>query len=150
MGRVAGERCRLVVVTDEDPRGEPREVILEQIAEGAEAAGLHRGSELRLVPDRRAAIALALEAARPGDAVLFAGKGHEKTIETAEGAVPWDEAAEVRAALARLGWSGSGPLSGAAGERRQLDPRRRERPPDLGRLRGRASGGRSAAVLGLG
>ena len=105
MGRVAGERCRLVVVTDEDPRGEPREVILEQIAEGAEAAGLRRGSELRLVPDRRAAIALALEAARPGDAVLFAGKGHEKTIETAEGAMPWDEAAEVRAALARLGWS---------------------------------------------
>ena len=105
MGRVAGERCRLVVLTDEDPRGEPRETILEQIAEGAEAAGLHHGSELRVVPDRRAAIALALEAARPGDAVLFAGKGHEKTIETAEGAVPWDEAAEVRAALGRLGWS---------------------------------------------
>jgi UDP-N-acetylmuramoyl-L-alanyl-D-glutamate--2,6-diaminopimelate ligase len=104
MGRVAGERCRLVVLTDEDPRGEPRETILEEIAEGAQAAGLRRGSELRLVPDRRAAIALALEAARPGDAVLFAGKGHEKTIETAEGDVPWDEAAEVRAALARLGW----------------------------------------------
>ncbi|HTS14117.1 MAG TPA: cyanophycin synthetase, partial [Candidatus Sulfotelmatobacter sp.] len=106
MGRVAGERCRLVVVTDEDPRGESREAILEAIAEGAEAAGLRRGSELRLVPDRRAAIALAVEAARPGDALLFAGKGHEKTIEMADGDVPWDEAAEVRGALARLGWTG--------------------------------------------
>ncbi|MFI5261320.1 MAG: UDP-N-acetylmuramoyl-L-alanyl-D-glutamate--2,6-diaminopimelate ligase [Candidatus Limnocylindrales bacterium] len=108
MGRIAGERCRLVVLTDEDPRGEPREAILAQIAEGVEAAGLRRGSELRLVPDRRAAIALALEAARPGDAVVFAGKGHEKTIETAEGDVPWDEAGEVRAALARLGWDALG------------------------------------------
>ncbi len=109
MGRIAGERCRLVVLTDEDPRGEPREAILAEIAEGVEAAGLRRGSELRLVPDRRAAIALALEAARPGDAVLFAGKGHEKTIETAEGDVPWDEATEVRAALARLGWDAPDP-----------------------------------------
>jgi len=39
MGRIAGERCRLVVVTDEDPRGEDREAILQEIAAGAEAAG---------------------------------------------------------------------------------------------------------------
>ncbi len=105
MGRVAGERCRLVVLTDEDPRGEERGAILDQIAEGAEGAGLHRGSELRLEPDRRRAIALALEEARPGDVVLFSGKGHEKSIETASGALPWDEAAEVRAALRTLGWA---------------------------------------------
>ena len=39
MGRIAGERARLVVVTDEDPRGEDREAILDEIARGAEAAG---------------------------------------------------------------------------------------------------------------
>src|SRR5439155_248861 len=42
MGRIAGDRCRLVVVTDEDPRGEDREAILDDIARGAEAAGRRR------------------------------------------------------------------------------------------------------------
>ncbi|MBP1704949.1 MAG: UDP-N-acetylmuramoylalanyl-D-glutamate--2,6-diaminopimelate ligase, partial [Chloroflexi bacterium] len=53
MGQVAAERCRLVVLTDEDPRAEDRWAILEQIAAGAEAAGLRRGLGLLLVPDRR-------------------------------------------------------------------------------------------------
>jgi UDP-N-acetylmuramoyl-L-alanyl-D-glutamate--2,6-diaminopimelate ligase len=35
MGRIAGERARIVVVTDEDPRGEDREAILDEIARGA-------------------------------------------------------------------------------------------------------------------
>jgi UDP-N-acetylmuramoyl-L-alanyl-D-glutamate--2,6-diaminopimelate ligase len=104
MGRVAGERCRLVVVTDEDPRGEDRWRILEQIAEGAERAGKRRGHDLRLVADREEAIRTALEEARAGDVVLLAGKGHEKTIEIGGGAIPWDEAAAARRALAALGY----------------------------------------------
>ncbi len=99
MGRVAGERCRLVVVTDEDPRGEDRLAILEAIAEGAEAVGKRRGLDLLIVPDRAEAIATAIGRARPGDAVVLAGKGHEKTIETATGEVAWDEAAVARDAL---------------------------------------------------
>ncbi len=51
---------------------------------GAEAAGKRRGEDLLLIPDRAEAIAAAMAAARPGDAVLLAGKGHEKTIETAD------------------------------------------------------------------
>ncbi|MGH2408673.1 MAG: Mur ligase family protein, partial [Candidatus Limnocylindrales bacterium] len=51
MGRVAGLRCRLVVVTDEDPRGEDREAIIAAIAAGAEAAGRRRGLDLLLIPD---------------------------------------------------------------------------------------------------
>ncbi len=42
-GQVAGERCGLVITTDEDPRGEDPAAILEQIAAGAESAGLRRG-----------------------------------------------------------------------------------------------------------
>jgi UDP-N-acetylmuramoyl-L-alanyl-D-glutamate--2,6-diaminopimelate ligase len=99
MGRVAGERCRIVVLTDEDPRREDRLAILEAIAEGAERAGKRRGEDLLLVPDRAEAISIALRLAQPGDAVLLAGKGHEKTIETAGGEVPWDEAAVARVAL---------------------------------------------------
>ena len=106
MGRVAGTRCRLVVVTDEDPRSEDRLAILEAIAAGAEEAGRHRGRDLLLVPDRPEAVRAGIAAARPGDVVLLAGKGHEKTIEMADGVVPWDEAAEARSALAEAGWRG--------------------------------------------
>jgi UDP-N-acetylmuramoyl-L-alanyl-D-glutamate--2,6-diaminopimelate ligase len=106
MGRIAGERCRLVVVTDEDPRGEDREAILDEIARGAEAAGKRRGHDLLLIADRRAAIAAAFEAARPSDVVLLAGKGHERSIIGRAGAVPWDEAAVAREVLAEQGHAG--------------------------------------------
>jgi UDP-N-acetylmuramoyl-L-alanyl-D-glutamate--2,6-diaminopimelate ligase len=102
MGRVAAERCRIVVLTDEDPRGEDRNRIIEEIAAGAEAAGRVRGRDLLLVPDRQAAIRTAIEQARPGDVVVLAGQGHESTIETAEGSQPWDEREAALAALAAL------------------------------------------------
>ncbi|TAK00361.1 MAG: UDP-N-acetylmuramoyl-L-alanyl-D-glutamate--2,6-diaminopimelate ligase [Chloroflexota bacterium] len=105
MGRIAGERCAVVVITDEDPRGEDREAILAEIAAGATAAGKQGGRDLLLVADRGAAIRAAFERARPGDVVLLAGKGHETTILYADGAMPWDERAEAFAALAELGWT---------------------------------------------
>ena len=104
MGRVAGERCRLVVATDEDPRGEDSMAILEQIAEGAEAAGLRRGEDLLLVPDRRAAIAAAITRARPGDVLLLAGKGHERSILYAGSDLPWDERRVAEECLAAAGY----------------------------------------------
>ncbi|MBX3029310.1 MAG: UDP-N-acetylmuramoyl-L-alanyl-D-glutamate--2,6-diaminopimelate ligase [Chloroflexi bacterium] len=106
MGRVAGARCRLVVVTDEDPRSEDRDAILDQIAVGAERAGRQRGRDLLLIADRGAAIREALGQARRGDVVLLAGKGHERTIELADGPVPWDETATAVEALAELGYAG--------------------------------------------
>ena len=104
MGRIAGERARLVVVTDEDPRGEDREAILDAIARGAEAAGKRRGQDLQLIADRRAAIEAAFEAARPGDIVVLAGKGHETTISGPTGDEPWDEVAAATEALAAMGY----------------------------------------------
>jgi UDP-N-acetylmuramoyl-L-alanyl-D-glutamate--2,6-diaminopimelate ligase len=108
MGRIAGERCRLVVVTDEDPRGEDREAILDAIAAGAEAGGRRRGHDLLVIADRRAAIEAAFERARPGDIVLLAGKGHENSIIYADGPMPYDERAAALAALAALGYRGGG------------------------------------------
>ena len=105
MGRIAGERCRLVVITDEDPRGEDRLAILDEIARGAEAAGRRRDRDLLLIADRRAAIGAALDQARPGDVVLFAGKGHERSIIGPDGPVPWNERATVEAALVALGFA---------------------------------------------
>lgn len=107
MGRIAGERCRLVVVTDEDPRGEDRDAILDAIARGAEGVGRRRGQDLLLIADRRAAIAAAVEAARPGDIVLLAGKGHERSIIGPDGPVPWDERAVAEDILATMGFIGT-------------------------------------------
>jgi UDP-N-acetylmuramoyl-L-alanyl-D-glutamate--2,6-diaminopimelate ligase len=101
MGRVAGERARLVVLTDEDPRGEDRQRILDEIAAGAEEAGKRRDLDLLLIADRRAAIGEAFSQARRGDVVVLCGKGHESTIEMASGAIEWDEARVAREELAR-------------------------------------------------
>jgi UDP-N-acetylmuramoyl-L-alanyl-D-glutamate--2,6-diaminopimelate ligase len=105
MGRIAGRWCRLVVLTEEDPRSEDPEAIAAQIADGARAAGMHVGANLLIEPDRLKAIRLAIELARPGDLILLAGKGHERTIERSTGAVAWDELAATRGALAAIGYA---------------------------------------------
>jgi UDP-N-acetylmuramoyl-L-alanyl-D-glutamate--2,6-diaminopimelate ligase len=101
MGRVAARLADVVVVTDEDPRDEDRLAIIEEIAAAAEAAGAARGAALHLIPDRTEAVQFAIGHAAAGDTVLLAGKGHERTIETAAGPVPWDERAEAEAAVQR-------------------------------------------------
>jgi UDP-N-acetylmuramoyl-L-alanyl-D-glutamate--2,6-diaminopimelate ligase len=104
MGRIAGERARIVVVTDEDPRGEDSAAILDAIARGAEATGRRRDHDLLVIADRRAAIEAAIEHARPGDIVLLAGKGHERAIIGPDGSRPWNEREEAEAALRRAGY----------------------------------------------
>ena len=104
MGKIAGERCRLVVVANEDPRGEDPDTILDEIAKGAEQAGRNRGKDLLLIADRRTAIETAFAQAKPGDIVLLAGKGHEQSIIMKDGAVPWDEHTEAVDALVKMGY----------------------------------------------
>jgi len=104
MGRIAGERARVVVLTDEDPRGEDRDAILDAIARGVEATGKRRDHDLLVIADRRAAIEAAIERARPGDIVLLAGKGHEQAIIGPHGAQPWNEREEAESALHRAGY----------------------------------------------
>lgn len=87
------------VLTSEDPRSEDPEAIIADIARELEARGWREGRQFEREPDRRAAIARAFALARPGDLVLLAGKGHETTIETAAGDIPWDEAAVARELL---------------------------------------------------
>jgi UDP-N-acetylmuramoyl-L-alanyl-D-glutamate--2,6-diaminopimelate ligase len=99
MGEVAAGLAHAVVLTDEDPRGENRVEILEAIADGARRGGLRDDDTLFLVPDRRSAVAHAVDHARPGDTVLLAGKGHESCILTAEGSLPWSERAVAEDAV---------------------------------------------------
>lgn len=102
-GRIASKYCGVVILSDEDPRGEDPMALLEDIAAGCQE--LVRGQSLFLIPDRKAAIRKAISLAGPGDAVLLLGKGHENTIEYASGAIQWNEMAEARAALAEAGYS---------------------------------------------
>jgi UDP-N-acetylmuramoyl-L-alanyl-D-glutamate--2,6-diaminopimelate ligase len=92
MGAVAARLADLSVFTDEDPRGEASAAILDQIASGARRLGMREGRDFHIIPDRREAIAWALRSARAGDAVLLAGKGHEKNMFLGGGSVPWNEA----------------------------------------------------------
>ncbi len=106
-GRIAAEYCDVVILSDEDPRGEDPMALLEDIAAGC--PGLVRGERLFLIPDRRAAIRRAFSLAGPGDLVLLLGKGHENSIIYARGTIPWDEIAEAEAALAELDYERSSP-----------------------------------------
>lgn len=92
LGSVVAEARAYAVLTEEDPRSENPDAILEEIAGAMRARGAEEGTRFERVPERRAAIARALALATPADLVLLAGKGHESTIERASGPIPWDEA----------------------------------------------------------
>lgn len=103
IGREARLGADVAVFTEEDSRSESIDAILAEIAAGAAAAGGRAGVDYLLEPDRPTAIRRAVRLARPGDVVLLAGKGHERTLERASETLAWDEASEARAALAELG-----------------------------------------------
>ncbi len=100
-GAIAGKWADVVVITEEDDRDVDGREIMDQIAGGAESAGKVRNTNLFLVPDRTDAINFAVNKARfgQGDTVLLLGKGHEKTIERADGEHPWDELDTARQAV---------------------------------------------------
>jgi UDP-N-acetylmuramoyl-L-alanyl-D-glutamate--2,6-diaminopimelate ligase len=105
-GRIAALWSDIVILADEDPRGEVPMDILEEIAQGCAAnPKLRRGEELFLIPDRKAAIRKAFSLARPGDMALLLGKGHENSIIYATETLPYDEIAEAEKALAEMGWA---------------------------------------------
>lgn len=102
LGTAAARLADYSVLTEEDPRSEDPARILDEIAAAMVAAGAHEGVQFERVPDRRAAIRRAMSLAQAGDLVLVAGKGHESSIERADGPHPWDDREEVRAAITAL------------------------------------------------
>ena len=101
-GELAGQYADEVVVTEEDDRDIDGHEIMDQIAAGAEKAGKVRDKDLFLILDRTEAISFALKRAQTGDTVLLLGKGHEKTIERADGEHPWDEIATAHEILSSI------------------------------------------------
>jgi len=98
-GELAGQYADEVVICEEDDRNEDGAKIMDEIAAGVEKAGKVRDKDLFLVLDRPQAIQFAIKRAKPGDMVVTLGKGHEKTIERADGEHPWDEIGTVREAV---------------------------------------------------
>jgi UDP-N-acetylmuramoyl-L-alanyl-D-glutamate--2,6-diaminopimelate ligase len=104
MGRAAAAGSDLTIVTSDNPRSEPPDSIVEEIL-----AGMDDREGVEAEVDRRAAIALALSRARPGDTVVVAGKGHEQGQEFEDGRkIPFDDREVVREELIRL--QGAEPL----------------------------------------
>ncbi len=105
MGKIAARLSDACVVTSDNPRSEKPEAIIAEILAGMTEAmdGQAAGGQVRVEPDRRAAIALALEAAEPGDTVVIAGKGHEQGQEFAGGRkIPFDDREVATEELRRL------------------------------------------------
>lgn len=102
-GKIAGKNADIVVVTEEDDRDVDGKLIMDQIAAGAKKAGKKEGKDLFLILNREEAIGFAMaQATGPNDVVALLGKGHEQTIERADGVYPWNEAEVARAALQAL------------------------------------------------
>lgn len=114
MGEVAGKLCDIAVVTDDNPRTENPDRIVEEILVGIRKTALSpievkndtwplaRGSKdcgYVVIRDRRKAIEAAIRAALPGDIVLIAGKGHEPYQLTLQGKRFFDDRAEAKSVL---------------------------------------------------
>ena len=87
MGAAVEELADLAVVTSDNPRTEAPMAIIRDILAGMTGGG----AEVHVEPDRRAAIAWALDQGRPGDVIVLAGKGHETYQEINGVQVPLDE-----------------------------------------------------------
>jgi UDP-N-acetylmuramoyl-L-alanyl-D-glutamate--2,6-diaminopimelate ligase len=94
MGAIASELSDLCVVTSDNPRNEPPEAIIDEILQG-----IRRREEVLVEPDRRRAIALAIESAQAGDMVVIAGKGHETVQIVGDQRIPFDDRQVAREIL---------------------------------------------------
>ncbi len=90
-GEILGKNSDIVIITEDDSRDEDPEKIAKQFIEGAKKAGKIENKDLIVELDREEAIKKAISLAKEGDLVLLLGKGHEKTILRAEGAIPFED-----------------------------------------------------------
>jgi len=100
MGEAAGKGSDFVILTSDNPRSEDPLAIMNDAVVGLQRSGAKYSME----PDRRKAIAVALQQAAPGDIVLLAGKGHEKVQITKGVAIPFDDVDVARETLKALGY----------------------------------------------
>ena len=100
MGEAAGRGSDLVILTSDNPRSEDPLAIMNDALVGLQRSGVKYKTE----PERKAAIAFAIQEARAGDIVLIAGKGHEKVQTSRDGTIPFDDVEVAREALSQSGY----------------------------------------------
>ena len=103
-GAVSARLADFSIFTTEDPRFEDAAAIIDQIAFGASQTGAESGRDYLAIVDRTEAIAAAIGRAAPGDIVLLAGKGHERSIIWGEEKLPWNEPEVARSLLRSMGY----------------------------------------------
>ena len=96
MGAAAAAGADLAIFTNDNPRSEEPDVILEAIARGARTV---MDGQWSIEPDRRTAIQYALQTAGPGDAVVIAGKGHETGQQLGHRTIAFDDREVARTLL---------------------------------------------------
>lgn len=101
-GQIAAKFCDIIILTDEDPRGEDSVELLKMIADGAIKEGKIMDESLFITPDRPKAIRQAFSMAKKGDIVLLLGKSHENSIIYKNYVMPYDEISEAKKALQEL------------------------------------------------
>lgn len=102
LGKMAGSNADYVIVTNEDPYDDDPEIIIDQVALGAEQAGKKIDVDLFKIMDRKKAIEKAVSLAKAGDIVLLTGKGSEQAICIANGAkIDWDDRLVMREVLSK-------------------------------------------------
>jgi UDP-N-acetylmuramoyl-L-alanyl-D-glutamate--2,6-diaminopimelate ligase len=95
MVRAVQEGADFALATADNPRSEPLAQIFADMK-----AGVIAPEKITWIEDRRRAIGVALDAARPGDCVLIAGKGHESYQEFADTVIPFDDRQVARELIA--------------------------------------------------
>jgi UDP-N-acetylmuramoyl-L-alanyl-D-glutamate--2,6-diaminopimelate ligase len=93
MGEAAAANSEYCIVTSDNPRSEDPEAIIKMVEAGM------AGKRYHVIVDRAEAIEAAVNFARPGDAVLIAGKGHETYQEFATETITFDDRAVARRVL---------------------------------------------------
>ena len=101
-GQIAAKYCDVVVLADEDPRGEDPVELLKQIAAGAEKEGKIMDKDLFIIHERQKAIREVFKMAQKGDIVLLLGKSHENSIIYKNYTMPYDEISEAKQALKEI------------------------------------------------
>jgi UDP-N-acetylmuramoyl-L-alanyl-D-glutamate--2,6-diaminopimelate ligase len=117
MGEIATRLADVVIITSDDTRSESQDEIYKQIISGINpkfiyttsfpppnlGGGIKKGGivvgKVFKENDRRKAIEMAIKMAKPGDVVLLAGKGHEKTILRGKTEIPWSDQETAREIL---------------------------------------------------
>ncbi|AAX17537.1 UDP-N-acetylmuramoylalanyl-D-glutamate--L-ornithine ligase [Borrelia turicatae 91E135] len=98
-GEIADRYSDIIILCDEDPRGEDSMQIIRDIAEGISGKTLNR--DLFFIPDRKSAIEKAINIAHTDDLVVTLGKGHENSIIYKDRSIFWDEQAVVKDIISR-------------------------------------------------